>query len=252
MATAKPSGPADAAPSKVVVITGATDGIGLQLATLYAKAGHTVIGTGRRVSIDAKELFGDTKVLYFRADQSDPARAAANVVKALDELDLPGPDLCVLNAAMGWTGDFWEEPADVVQDQITVNITSQIAMAQALTSRLKAANGHLVFIGSTAQKGAAKFATYAATKAALDGLARSLWAEWRGEVLVSVIHPGPTRTTMHAKAGLKLGAARMLFMPTRRATKAIVRSIRNRERRRLLTRSYGWGSMFTRMREDRL
>lgn len=238
--------------SKVVVITGATDGIGLELAKLYGKATHLVIATGRKTSVDDQALFGDASVFYFRADQSDPNRAAANILKALDELNLPGPDLCILNAAMGWTGRFWEEPPETVQNQITVNITAQIAIAHALASRLKAAKGHLVFIGSTAQKGAPGFATYAATKAALDGLARSLWAEWRGDVMVSTIHPGPTRTTMHAKVGLKLGAVRLLFMPAKRAAKAIIRSIRKRERRRMLTRSYGWGSIFTPMKEDRL
>jgi len=238
--------------AKTVIVTGATDGIGLHLAHLYAAAGHNVIATGRRASIDEKALFKGASIFYVRADQSDPTRAASNVLNALDELSLSGPQLCILNAGMGWTGPFWEEPAESVNEQITVNITAQIALAHALAPRLKAAKGHLAFIGSTAQKGAAEFATYAATKAALDGLARSLWAEWRGEVDVTMIHPGPTRTTMHAKAGLKLGAVRALFMPPKRAAKAIVRSIRNKERKRILTRTYGWGAMFTRLREGQL
>jgi short-subunit dehydrogenase len=47
-----------------------------------------------------------------------------------------------------------------------------------------------------------EFAVYTATKAALDGFARSLRAEERGALDVIVLWPGPTRTQMHAKSGV--------------------------------------------------
>ena len=70
---------------------------------------------------------------------------------------------------------------------------------------LFAANGQLTIIGSVAHKGAKKFATYAATKAALRGFSRSLREEWKGRASVQILHPGAVRTGMHAKAGLKAG-----------------------------------------------
>ncbi|MEL6946407.1 MAG: SDR family NAD(P)-dependent oxidoreductase [Pseudomonadota bacterium] len=238
--------------AKTVLITGASDGIGLELARLYARVGHTVIATGRKVDVDEKALFGDLPVVYIRADQAEPNRAAKAVRRALETLSLAGPHLCILNAGTGWTGDFWDEPADMIDAQITINLTAPMAIVHALADPLKAADGHVVFVGSTAIKGAPGFATYAATKAALDGFARSLWAEWRGKVLVSIVHPGPTRTAMHAKAGLRLGVVRWFFMSPKRAAKAVARSVKNRERKRLLSRSYGWGALFFRPKESHL
>jgi short-subunit dehydrogenase len=63
--------------------------------------------------------------------------------------------------------------------------------------------GKVVFISSVVSALACPdYAVYGATKAALDGLARNLRLELRDEIAVQVIHPGATRTGMHAKSGL--------------------------------------------------
>jgi short-subunit dehydrogenase len=60
----------------------------------------------------------------------------------------------------------------------------------------------------------ADFAVYAATKAALDGFARSLRVEWGGRIDVQVIHPGAVRTGFHDKAGVPSALVSSPRLPT--------------------------------------
>jgi len=209
-------------PPRTVLITGATDGIGLLLAQKYASIGCKVLATGRKPDVEFPEKKGGSNITYLRADQSAPQRSALAIVRAMDELGWKGCDLAILNAGVGWTGDPVDEPASEIEAQILINLRAPIQIAHAVAPRLLSAQGQLVFIGSTAHKGAASFATYSATKAGLRGVARSLHEEWRGRAKVQIIHPGPVRTSMHSKAGLKVGLARMLFANPKRAANAIM------------------------------
>ena len=236
-----------------MLITGASDGIGLQLVRSYAGRGHRVIATGRRAIDDEAAHFGGPGIVYLRADQQEPARAARQIDAMLTTLGIDALDLVILNAATGWAGVAEEEPARSIDRQIDINLTAPAHIAARLAGRLFAAGGRLVFIGSKAAvKGAAGFATYAGTKAALDGLSRALREEWRGRAHVTMIHPGPVRTDMHAKAGLTLGASRALFMRPATAARGIERSIRAGERRRLLGRFFGRRRLFGRPGEYEL
>ena len=240
---------------RTVLVTGATDGIGLTLARSYAARGHRVLATGRRVLRDPAELFGEgTAIVYIRADQQEPARAARQLDETLTTLGVERLDLAILNAATGWFGPAEEEAPRSVVRQIDVNLTAPVHFAQVLAPRLFAARGRLLVVGSRAAvKGAARFATYAATKAALDGLTRALREEWRGRAAVSIVHPGPVRTAMHAKAGLKLGLSRGFFVSPASAARSIERVARDGERKRLPGRWYGrrrW--FFGRARENEL
>ena len=238
--------------SRNVLITGATDGLGFELAKAYANRGHRVMATGRQLLSDDLEFFGSGNIFYIRADQSEPEVAARAIVQAMEKFEWESIDLAILNAATGWTGDAADETPEEITRQITINLAAPVLIAKAITPLLFAAQGQLVMIGSTAAKGQAQFATYAATKAGLEGFVRSLREEWRNKAHVQIIHPGPTRTKMHAKAGLKTGLVRMFFMPTKRAVRAIQCSIRNRDGRRVLTKTYGWFSIFSSAKEGEL
>ena len=236
-----------------ILITGATDGIGLLLAQSYAAQGHRILATGRRVIVDDASYFGSQNITYIIADQLDPKHAAHTVAGAMRDLGWTQLDLAILNGAIGWTGDPTAETGPDIQQQVEVNLTSPVLMAKALGPWLFIANGKLVLIGSTiVKKGSGKFATYAATKAGLAGFARSLESEWEGRAQVQMIHPGPTRTSMHKKAGLKVGLAKVFFMSPKRAAKAIQRAIRKGDRQRFITRIFGWGSMFSSGKQGQL
>lgn len=229
-----------------VLITGANEGIGFLLAKAYAKRGHRVLATGRKFIQNDQEHFGFENVTYIRADQEDAQDCAHAISNAMREMGWTQLDLAILNAATGWTGEPQFERARSIRHQIAVNLTAPITISKALAPWLFVDNGILALIGSTAiRKPRPNFATYIATKAGLDGFARSLREEWRGRASVLMIHPGPTRTQMHQKAGLKLGLSRMFFMSAKRSARSIQKAIRKKEKRPFITRTYGWFALFS-------
>lgn len=236
-----------------ILITGASDGLGYHLARDYAANGHDVLATGTRRIADDRMHFDQPGIAYVRADQSEPQRACAQIAEALDRLGWHTLDLVILNAGTGWAGDPVEEPAETISSQIAVNLTAPVAITHMLAPHLFATKGKLALIGSTASiKGNPAFATYAASKSALDAFARALREEWKGKTEVITLHPGPIRTGMHEKAGLKLGGVRRLFMKPERAARAVERAIRKGDSRRMITRRYGWRSIFSKAREGEL
>jgi NAD(P)-dependent dehydrogenase (short-subunit alcohol dehydrogenase family) len=189
-----------------ILITGATDGIGLALARRLADQ-HDLLLTGRRPMVEGLP----SGVLYVRADQADPVAAATIVDAALSASGWHALDLAILNAGTGFAAkDGFDDPA-TIRLTLDVNLSSAVALSSMLFARLAAASGGLVLIGSTARRGSAAFPAYAASKAALHGFARALRAEWRGRVAVQMLHPGPTATAMHAKAGFDPGRMRAVF-----------------------------------------
>lgn len=227
-------------PPKYILITGGTDGVGLAMAKKYARYGHRVIVTGRKPLAHPETLFGDAAITYIRADQSEPFKAATRIEQAMETLGWKGCDLAILNAGVGWAGHPADEPASSIDEQIAVNLRAPVQIASAIAPRLFAVGGQITFIGSVAHKGAKGFATYAATKAGLHGLARSLREEWRGRVLVQMLHPGAMRTGMHSKAGLNVGVAKMMFANTSRATNAIMAAIESGVPDRKIGKRYIW------------
>ena len=175
-----------------ILITGASDGLGYHLARDYAANGHDILATGKRRITDDRMHFEQAGIAYVRADQSEPQRACAQIAEALDRLGWDTLDLVVLNAAMGWAGDPVEETAETISKQIAVNLTAPVAITHMLAPHLFATGGKLALIGSTASiKGNSAFATYAASKAALDAFARALREEWKGRA--EVIMPNITQ-----------------------------------------------------------
>ncbi len=232
-----------------VLITGATDGIGLLLAKSYAARGIGVLATGRRNLVDQAEFFASDNIHYIRADQSDPARAGAAISRALEQMDWDVLDVAILNAGIGWQGVAEAETPVSIAAQIDINVTGTVLAANAAAPALLNAGGRLTIIGSSLAGGAEGFATYAATKGALAGFAKSLREEWRGKAHVTVVHPGPTKTGMHDKAGMTLGASRSLFMAPHRASAGIEKAIRNGDKTRKLGRFYCTRAAFARPKE---
>lgn len=208
---------------KRILITGATSGIGLALVRRHAR-GARVLAAGRRSVEEARAILPDG-VSYVRADQSDPDGAVAAILGMLDELGWDGLDLAILNAGIGHAIDPVEELPHMLRDVLDTNLFAAIALARALLPRLEAGQGRLALVGSTAHKGAADFASYAAAKAGLHGFARALAEEWRGRVAVQVIHPGPTDTGMHARAGHDPGRVVRLFARAGTMARLIDRAI---------------------------
>ncbi|WP_212524512.1 SDR family oxidoreductase [Actibacterium sp. MT2.3-13A] len=182
-----------------ILITGATRGIGLQLAQNYATAGQKVIGTARGA---APDLAG---VDWHRLDVTDPASHAA-LAAALDGCPV---DLLVCNAGIyrdkhqsladGFPAAMWAET-------FATNVTGVFLTVQALLPNLQAAQAPKVAIissrmGSDALAPGGSY-IYRASKAAALNLGRNLAADLEGlGIAVGIYHPGWVRTDMGGPQG---------------------------------------------------
>ena len=216
---------------KTILITGATDGIGLALARQYQAAGARPLLLGRRAWADLPNLAAEFPATdYCRADLAHAA-CAAQVRSFLQELGISKLDIAIHNAGVGFYGRTGEQSADSINQLIDVNLVAPIVLTHML-SPLLADGGQVVFISSVAADlPAPDYVVYAATKAALDDFARNLEMEWRGRTTVQTIHPGATRTGMHAKMGISAETLNWQKFPS--AEKVAAQIAKAIERKRL-------------------
>ncbi len=182
----------------VVLVVGASRGIGAAIAARYARAGDTVAGTHRGGGLSLPDDVTDS-VLPVSCDvrYTDSIKAAFTQV----ETELGKPEIVVYNAAV--TADKLLVRMDDSDWDLTLdtNLSGAFRVARRATmAMMKARAGSIVFISSAAgAAGAPGQVNYAAAKAGLVGLARSMVLELgsRG-VRVNVVAPGPTQTEMTA------------------------------------------------------
>ena len=188
---------------KTILITGATDGIGLALARQYHAAGARLFLVGRRspAALPAEPVLASSG--YCQVDLA-AADAAEKISAYLQQEAAPPLDLIIHNAGQGYAGPVAAQPLPDLAALLAVNVAAPLALTHRLAQSQLAATAHIVFISSVlASWPAANYAVYAASKAALDGFVRSLQLEWRDRpVTIQLIHPGATRTGMHRKIGL--------------------------------------------------
>ncbi len=164
--------------SKVVVITGASSGIGAALASLLAKKGHTVYGLSRRGTAPCG-------VHPLSADVTDEAALSAALGTVLREAGRI--DIAVLAAGCGIAGAISHLPEGEVRRQLDVNLLGASTSLAALTPALLESRGRVLAIGSVAGVFPIPFqAHYSATKAALESLIRA----YAGEVAPLGIEAG--------------------------------------------------------------
>ncbi len=184
-----------------VLITGATDGIGLALARQYKAANHRLVLVGRRPLPGLNDpLFTPTS--YCQTDLSETS-AADQIQSWLKTCKITQIDLLIHNAGNGYFGSLADQSLDEIDALLAVNVHAPIRLTHQLFPWLNHGHGQVVFISSVATVvPTPEYAVYGASKAALEGFARSLRVEWQGKIDVQLIRPGATRTGMHQKIGL--------------------------------------------------
>lgn len=176
--------------SHVVLVTGGSKGIGRAIAERLAKAGHRVAATYRSGDVPAG-------VLGVRCDVTD----GEQVERAFAEVEATLGNVGVLVANAGITRDtlLMRMTDDDWDSVIATNLTGSFRLARrAVRPMIRSRFGRLIFISSVVgQVGSAGQTNYAASKAGLLGLARSLARELgsRG-VTANVVAPGFVRTDM--------------------------------------------------------
>ncbi len=176
---------------RTVLVTGGSRGIGLATARLFADAGHRVAVTSRSGAPD------DDRLLWVSCDQADSA--AVDAAYSTIEAELGPVEVLVANA--GITRDqlvlrMADEDFAAVVD---TNLTGAYRMAKrAARPMLRARWGRLIFVSSVVGLlGSAGQVNYAASKAGLVGMARSLARELGSRAITAnVVAPGPVNTEM--------------------------------------------------------
>jgi short-subunit dehydrogenase len=191
--------------SRVAVVTGASSGIGAELARQMAALGVRVGLTARRaeaLEALAQEIRakGGTAAVA-PADATDPAALRAAIGGLAGTL---GPiDLLIANAGLGLDTPVDRFSAETVEQMVRVNlIAAAYAIEAVLPEMLRSGRGHIVGISSLAgYRGLPGTAGYSATKAGLTALLEGLRVELRGRgIAVTTVHPGYVRTPMTAGA----------------------------------------------------
>ena len=185
-------------PARLVLVTGATRGIGLAVATHFVDAGYRVVGTHRDRLPDQP----DPRIHWVRCDVTD----TASVDEAFSsvEQDLGVVEVLVANAGTTADGLLLRMSDEDIMSVIDTNLVGSMRVARrAVAKMIRARWGRVVFVGSVVgTTGQAGQANYAAAKAGLIGLARSLAREFASRnITVNVVAPGPVATDMLAAAG---------------------------------------------------
>lgn len=180
--------------SKVVLITGGSRGIGRACAEAFVNAGHQVAVTAR--SKIPVELAAEG-VLGIPCDITDADAVEAAFTQVEEQL---GPvEILVSNAGITRDGLVLRMSDDDFAAVIDTNLTAGFRVAKrAVKKMMRARNGRIIFISSVVGAiGQAGQANYAASKAGLVGLARSLAKEFASRnITVNVVAPGPIATDM--------------------------------------------------------
>jgi short-subunit dehydrogenase len=186
-----------------VFITGATGGLGQELARAFAGRGANLILTGRREDT-LRALADEVSGRALPCDLSN-----RNEVKALaDEVAGAGIDVFVSNAGLPGSGQLSDLTLEQVDRVLEVNLRSGVALTHALLpGMIERGRGHLVFMSSLQGRAPTIGASsYVATKFALRGFALALREDLRKQnVGVSVILPGfISEAGLFADAGVRL------------------------------------------------
>ena len=180
--------------NKIAVITGATSGIGLSTAKLFAAEGARVYITGRRkAALDEAVAEIGQGAVGVQADSS--SNADLDKLFAQVKAEQGGLDALIVNAGGGTMLPLGQITEEQIDDTFGRNVKAVILTVQAALP-LMGKGSSIVLTGSTAgTEGTAAFSVYSASKAAGRNLARSWALDLKGTgIRVNVISPGATRT----------------------------------------------------------
>ncbi|MCW8329226.1 SDR family NAD(P)-dependent oxidoreductase [Photobacterium sp. SDRW27] len=186
----------------MILITGASSGLGAALAYLYDADGKPLLLSGRskqRLDSVAENLSGNVQV------QPADLCKANDVSGLLDALDQV-PDTVIHCAGSGYFGPIEEQDPEAISQLINNNVTSTIFLLRELVQRYRDHKINVVVVMSTAaQVAKAGESTYCAAKWAVRGLVESVRLELKGSPMKLIaVYPGGMATEFWKTSGKDL------------------------------------------------
>ncbi len=182
-----------------VLVTGATSGIGEEVARQFASAGHRVFGTSRHPDKVADPIPG---VTYVRLDNAD-YESATECAQEVGDVDI-----LINNAGESQAGALEDTPIGAVEDLFRVNVFGPIALTKAVLPGMRERRrGTVVMVGSMLSSFPVAFrSNYAATKSALKAYAFATRREVApyGIRMISV-EPGTIATGIGDRRSIYIG-----------------------------------------------
>ena len=197
---------------KLAVVTGASSGIGLELAKCAAQNGFDLIVAADTPFVEAGPAFDeyDVTVQSIEADLS----SRQGVHQLLDLIASRPVDVLVANAGHGLGHGFLDQATDEWMHVLNTNITGTLLLIQPIVKkRVERGDGKVLITGSVAGHLAGSFqAVYNGSKAFIDSFSAALNEELRDTgVTVTCLKPGATETAFFHRAELddtKVGQAK--------------------------------------------
>ena len=178
---------------QVVLVTGASSGIGRETAILLAKTGHVVYGAARRLEkLQELSKYGVIPLVLDVTKEYSCQNALQQILNQQGTLDIP-----INNAGYGSYGAVEDVPLTEAQRQLDVNVFGAIRLTQMVLPLFRRQHrGRVIMISSIAGRLTGPFGGwYHASKYALEALSDALRMETAGQgIWVSIVEPGLVRT----------------------------------------------------------
>ena len=228
----------------VILITGASSGIGRALALRAARAGYDVVAIGRnQVALDAladRVRAEHGRIAVAAYDVAEPANAAAIVATARNAFGRI--DVLVNNAGHVAVGPLSEQTDAALRAQFGTHAIGPIALVREALPLLRESGGHVFMLGSgVARVPVGGLGAYPPSKAATRSAASILRRELKPDgIAVTYVDPGVVDTAFMARAGMPGAPASLLVTPEDVARKILL-AVRSRPR---VLNAVPWQTLF--------
>jgi NAD(P)-dependent dehydrogenase (short-subunit alcohol dehydrogenase family) len=173
---------------KVLLVTGASRGVGAVFAAKAAAAGHVVVATARDPRILVERFDSNPNVLVIALDVSDEVQAHAAAMAVMDRFGRI--DVLLNKAEARWVGAVADATAAQIDESYRTNVFGLLAVTRAVLPYMRTrGSGHLITFGADARDRPGQ-GVYASTRLAVEGLSTALARELRPfGIRVTVVDP---------------------------------------------------------------